>query len=152
MAISGTGIMAKWRAEALERLPELREQIESAAEIMAFWIEASLAFQRAYECQPPDESLISRVYAFADWCKTAPRLQHPGRDPSTAVMLAFYEHIPTIAAARREMPKWFTYDEVAGNKPVFAYYIGDTEYQRLLRDMSSRRDLYQPRKSVQYDR
>ena len=46
--------MARWRAEALERLPEMRETITSAQCVMALWIELELAFERAYEAKPRD--------------------------------------------------------------------------------------------------
>jgi hypothetical protein len=139
--------MARWRAEALNRLPELREKIDSAQEIMAFWIDAFLAFRRAYERQPPDESLILRIYSFADWCEAAPRVDDAGRDPSTAVVVAFYEDIPTVPAAWEDMPRWFTYAQITENKPVFAHHLDEEAYQKLLQHMQRNRDLYRPRDS-----
>jgi hypothetical protein len=41
--IKDKNVMARWRAEALERLPELRKAIDSADEIMALWIDIVLA-------------------------------------------------------------------------------------------------------------
>jgi hypothetical protein len=139
--------MARWRVEALKRLPELKEKIESAPQIMAFWIEALHAFEDAYDQKPPDESLISRVYDFADWCEIAPRNPDAERDPLTAVNLCFYEHIPTIPAARADMPKWFTFLEVSENRSIFSYLVGQDDYQQLLQHMQRNRRLYLPRKS-----
>ena len=112
---------------------------------MAFWIEARLAFQRAYERKPLDESLISRIYSYADWCANARRGPDAGHDPSTAIVVSFFEDIPTIPAAREDMPRWFTYAEVAENRPIFSYHIGEEEYQRLLQHMDRNRHLYKPR-------
>ncbi len=112
---------------------------------MAFWIEVGLAFKRAYDQKPPDESLIFRIYSYADWCANARHGPDAGHDPRTAVVVAFFEHIPTIPAAREDMPRWFTYEEVAQNRPNFSYHIGDEEYQCLLRHMRVNRHLYKPR-------
>lgn len=101
--------MAKWRAKAIELFPELRRQIAESPEIMYFWCnELRIPFEAAYDAVPRDESLIARVYAFADWCRRAPRDRDVGRDPFTAVMVAFVEHIPQHPAAREDMPRWFT--------------------------------------------
>jgi hypothetical protein len=140
--------MARWRAEALKGLPELRKKINSADNIMALWIEALYAFEQAYRGNPPDESLIARVYAFADWCMGAPRGPDAGHDPLSAVMIGFYESIPTFPAAREDMPRWFTYDEVAQSRAVFSYLIGDEEYQRLLEHMRKNISRYRPRASL----
>jgi hypothetical protein len=137
--------MARWRAEALKRLPELRKAIDSAHEIMAFWIEAQSTFRRAYEQDPRDESLIERTYAFADWCANARRGPDAGHDPSTAIVVAFYEDIPTIPAARDDMPRWFTYSEVAESKAIFSYHLTDNDFGLLLRHMHRNRHLYRPR-------
>jgi hypothetical protein len=137
--------MARWRAEALQRLPELRTQIDSAPGIMAFWGEAWFAFRRAYEQNPRNESLIERTYAFADWCANARRGPDAGKDPSTAIVVSFYEDIPTVPAARDDMPRWFTYAEVADSKAVFSYHLNDEEFGHLLRHMHRNRHLYRPR-------
>jgi len=50
--------MARWRAEAPKRLPELRDVITSADSVMALWFELQSAFEEAYRADPPDESLI----------------------------------------------------------------------------------------------
>lgn len=141
--------MARWRNEALRLLPELKEYIESADQIMAFWIAAMLAFQFAYERSTADESLISRIYTFADWCLAAPRGSDAGHDPCTAVMIAFYESIPTIAAAREDMLNWFTRKEVVSLKDIFSYHIGETGFGELLQHMYQNRRLYRNRKTIE---
>ncbi len=137
--------MARWRAEALRRLPELRSAIDSAHQIMAFWIDAGEAFRRAYAEQPPNESLIARIYSYADWCLNAPRVSDAGHDPSTAVVVAFFEHVPTIPAAWRDMPRWFTFAEIAESKAIFSYHLSEIEFESLLAHMQRNRRLYRPR-------
>jgi hypothetical protein len=137
--------MAKWRAEAIQRLPELRRVIAEAETVMAAWIELRMAFEDAYEAEPPDDSLIARIYSFADWCLDAPRNADAGRDPFTAVLVAFYEDIPTIKAARDDMPRWFTYDEVARNRQVFSYHLRPEEFDALVLHMARNRHRYVPR-------
>jgi hypothetical protein len=137
--------MAKWRAEALARLPELRTQIDGADSVMALWSELWWAFERAYKAEPPDEQLISRIYSFADWCVQAPRNGDASHDPLTAVVVCFYEDIPRFGPARDDMPRWFTYEEVAESRSVFAYMIGELKYFELLRYMDKHRKRYVPR-------
>ena len=139
--------MAKWRAQALSRLPELHRDIAESDSIMALWIELTYAFERAYKSDLPDESLIARIYSFADWCTQAPRNSDAGRDPSTAAVVAFYEHIPTIPEARQDMPRWFRYTEVAQSRDVFSYLIGEQSYQELLAHIQRHQHLYRPRPS-----
>jgi hypothetical protein len=142
-------VMARWRAEALQRLPELRDVITSADSVMALWIELLSAFEKAYRSDPWDESLIGRIYSFADWCMNAPRGPDAGHDPMSAVTVAFYEDIPAFKPARDDMPRWFPYAEVANNRQVFAYLIGDEKYDELVKHMAKNRHRYQPRPSAE---
>ena len=134
--------MARWRSAAIERLPELREIIASAENVMALWSELTAKFAAAYEAEPRDEDLIARIYAYADWCATAPRCNDAANDPSTAVVIAFYEHIATIPAAREDMPRWFRFEEVADNRKIFCYLIGERECENLLAHMQRNRNRY----------
>lgn len=137
--------MALWRVEAIKRLPELRREIQSADSVMALWIDVFFAFRRAYEQEPRDESLIARVYDFADWCMHAARGPDAGHDPASAATVGFYEDIPTLDAARDDMPRWLRYSEVAGSKPVFSYMIGDEKYDELVHHMARNQHRYQSR-------
>jgi hypothetical protein len=133
--------MSRWRSAAIERLPELRGIIASAENIMSLWIELKMVFQDAYR-DPRNDDLIERIYSYADWCWDAPRHKDAGRDPSTAVTVAFFEDIPRIPAAREDMPRWFTFEEVAANKELFLYSIGEAKFKSLLADMQKKRHLY----------
>jgi hypothetical protein len=138
-------IMARWRAEAIKRLPELQKVIASSDSVLALWAELFYAFEDAYRADLPDESLIARIYSFADWCVEAPRGRDASHDPVTAVTVCFYEMVPTCRPARDDMPRWFEYSEVAENKQVFAYMIGDEQYGELLKYMAKHQNRYQPR-------
>ncbi len=137
--------MSRWRAEALERLPELRQTIASAENVMALWTELTWAFQDAYRAEPRNEALIARIYSYADWCSIAPRHADAAQDPLTAVTIAFHEEIPTCGPAREDMPRWFRYSEIAQGRQVFAYLIGDEEYEALLEYMKRNQRRYIPR-------
>jgi hypothetical protein len=141
----GESNVARWRAAAIERIPELREVIASAENIFALWIDLSMGFARAYQRKSYDKALVAKIYSFADWCIQAPRGCLAERDPLTAVTVCFYEDIPTIPAARQDMPRWFTYEEVAENRAVFSYLIGDAEYDKLVQYMTANRRRYEPR-------
>lgn len=110
--------------------------IAEADEVMALWCELREPFVFAY--QPPrNDDLIARIYSYANWCLSAPRNDHPGRDPLTAVYVAFYEDIPTCQAAREDMPRWFRADDVARGRDVFSYHIGEESFEELLAYMRS---------------
>lgn len=137
--------MARWRAEAIERLPELRQVIAAADNVMALWIELVDSFHEAYRNEPRNDSRIGRIYSYADWCLRAPRRPEADHDPFTAVVVCFYEDIPTDPVARDDMPRWFPCKEVEQNRKVFAYHLSDEEYEALVRHMSAHRNLYRPR-------
>ena len=135
--------MARWRSAAIDRLPELREIIAKAETLMSLWIELHFAFDKAYR-EPRNDDLIARIYSYADWCLRAP---HPegadaGHDPLTAVMVAFYEDIPRSKAAREDMPRWFTYNEIAQNRSTFAYHLSDEAFDALLSHMKQHAKRY----------
>ena len=85
------------------------------------------------------------VYAYADWCMSAPSTADASTDPATAVIVCFYEDIPATHGARADMPRWFTFDEVANNRTIFTYMIGDDSYRDLIAYMARRRHLHVPR-------
>lgn len=137
--------MARWRSAAIERLPELRKTIAKAENIMLLWIELHLAFDNAYR-EPANDDLIARIYSYADWCLSAPRSEDASHDPSTAVAVAFFEHIPQSKAACEDMPKWFSYDEVAKSRSIFSDHIGDKAFDELLAHMkkNAKRFVWRP--------
>ncbi len=121
-----------WREKASEMLPELGEYLGDADGPMAFWIEVGMAFEHAYE-EPRNNELIARIYAYAFWCmEHGERHNSPGRDLPTCVAVCFLEHIPTISAARAEMPRWFSREEVVASREVFSYLLDKGEFEQVL--------------------
>lgn len=137
--------MALWRAEAAGRLPQLQSKIAAAETVMALWIELLRDFEEAYRSTPPDEQLIAGVYSFADWCLLAPRNDDAGRDPTTAVVVVFHEHIATVPAARDDMPRWFTAEQVLQNRSVFGRFVDDSTFAELMRQLRRNRHRYRGR-------
>src|SRR5688500_2281147 len=115
--------MALWRAEAIARLPELQRTIAAADSVMALWTELSIDFKQAYERKPRNDSLIARIYSYADWCVTAPRGADARHDPLSAVAACFYEHIPRHDLARHDMPRWFLAKDVEFARRTFSYLL-----------------------------
>ncbi|MES2463437.1 MAG: hypothetical protein V4671_22920 [Armatimonadota bacterium] len=142
-----------WRTKAVEAFPEMTEVFEEVENPMGLWLTLADAFERAYD-EPRDESLIQRIYAFADWCLVQKREKDADQDLPSCVAVCFYEHIPTRKASREDMPRWFTWQEVAGMRSIFGYHLADDEFDQLRRlfadsDESSRkRKRRQPRKKA----
>ncbi len=126
-------VVSDWRRQAQEMLPELMDEISDAVTPMQLWIEIGFAFDNAYN-EPRNEDLIRRIYSFASWCVKQPQIvdAQAQDDLFTCVVVCFYEDIPANKAARADMPRWFTKEEVQQNKEVFSYSISEGDYQELL--------------------
>lgn len=133
--------MARWRAAAIERMPDLKSLVESSKTISELWVGLCDEFAIAYD-KPMNEDVIAQIYAFADWCVEAPRCDEDGRDPFSAVVVGFYESIPTLPNARDDMPRWFKYSAVKDNRLVFSYLIGDEAFEKLLEHMKQNQKKY----------
>ncbi len=112
-------------------LPELAQEIDDSFDAMMLWTEIAVAFEKAYD-EPRDESLIKRVYLFSRWC-----LEQETDDPAanhlpTCAIVCFYEHLPTRASMRDDMPRWFTRRDVLGMEAVFKYFLDPGEFEKLL--------------------
>src|SRR5215469_566310 len=84
-----------WRETAEAKFPELRDAVHEAENAYMLWFELRLAFERAYESEPRNESMIRRVYEFANWCDKQPRGETAEDDLLTVVAVCFYEHLPS---------------------------------------------------------
>lgn len=122
--------LVDWRSKAAEMLPELVEEIAEAINPMELWIEMGFAFDASYK-EPRNEDLIRRIYGFADWCLEQPQTDSAEDDLPTNVIIGFYEDIPRNKAAREDMPRWFTLEDIVRNKAVFSYHISEAEYEEL---------------------
>src|SRR3569623_1401675 len=96
--------MSEWRRKASEMLPEMQGIISGAWSPMSLWIELHLEFERAFRAS--NSEVIQRILKYARWCWKA---RSP--DTVTAVMCAFFEHLPENEKMRSEIPKWFSASE-----------------------------------------
>ena len=123
-----------WRHEAISRFPELKDKLEDERDIETpymLWFDLIDLFKKAYE-SPKDDTMINRVYSFADWCVNQPEGSTAEDDLGTCVCVCFYEEIPTCPGAIEEMPKWFSHSDVLAMKSTFSYSVGEEGFQQIL--------------------
>ena len=120
-----------WGKEALSRFPDLIDRFDRVDSSYSLWFELTDAFTNAYKA-PKNDDLITRIYAFADWCCSQPEGTSASNDLGTVVCSCFYEHIPESPEALLEMPKWFSRSDVLAMKPIFSYMVGEAGFQRIL--------------------
>jgi hypothetical protein len=125
--------MCNWREKADEFFPDLAEELSWTDSPMSLWVALYTEFVIAYE-EPRDESLIRRVYEFAEWCmeQEQPGVKDASQHLLTCVAVCFWEPLPTNRLARADMPRWFTYEDIALNRRIFSYFLSDTEFEELL--------------------
>ncbi len=119
--------MSAWKRVALEKLPEYRGVIDNVDSPMALWVELSFHFQQACETAAPD-NLIRRFYEYARWCLQSPGTGSELSDAGTAAICAFYEHLPKIPAARRDLARWLTGAEFSDLRDAFHYHLSEQEF------------------------
>jgi hypothetical protein len=124
-----------WKSTASDLFPELRERFTDADTPYLLWFELLAAFEAAYDEVPPDESMIARIYQFCDWCIEAPGGETAADDLCTCAIVSFLEHVPEHPAAREDMPRWLSYEEVAESETFFAYHLGHAGFEELKRHM-----------------
>ena len=127
--------MSRWRRRALADIPDLRQVIEEAPTVMSLWIELYSALTAAYESKPPDEEQVRQIYRHALWTLE----ESPGEDARTAVVVAFFEHLPTHAAVRADVHRWIQPDVFHGLQPVFKYFLSDQELEAFRVEYQQRR-------------
>jgi hypothetical protein len=121
----------EWGREAFNRFPELIDRFDFVESPSSLWIELRFAFDKAYK-EPRNENLISRIYAYADWCCVQPGATTAEDDLGSCVVVCFYEHIPESPEALEDMPRWFKLSDVHLMKETFSYMVGEEGFQRIL--------------------
>jgi hypothetical protein len=134
--------MSSWRGKAIEILPELRTAIEESPTPYRLWFVLWDAFKHAYDQSPRDESLIRRIYQYSDWCIDQPQGDTASDDLTTCVAVTFYEHIPQHQAARDDMLRWFTLEDITSMERIFNRMIGPSEYAELKRYVTKHQNMY----------
>jgi hypothetical protein len=142
--------MEPWREKAADVFPELWSVWENADSPYGLWLELRLAFEKAYDKTPPDESLIARIYRYADWCDGQPRGLSAEDDLLTIVAVSFYEHIPQHPRARQDMPRWWQPEDLVDDGPdrkprsIFRYNLTAEEFEELKRFLDREKDRCDP--------
>ncbi len=123
--------MTPWRQKAEEMFPELCERFAEADTPYLLWFELRAAFERAYEGEPRDESMIRRIYRYSDWCADQPQGETAADDLLTCVAVCFYEHIPGHPAAREDMPRWWCAEDLDCEPHVMQHHLTQEEFREL---------------------
>lgn len=126
--------MSAWKRQALTLLPEHREIIEAAESPMALWIDLHLEFDRAMA--NPESELIKRFLRYAAWCISSAAGKLPS-DTSTAVVCAFYEHLPQKQSNWPHFRKWFSRSEFDSLLPIFSYHISAQQLEALKKSFAN---------------
>ena len=142
--------MPPWRETALELLPELGEKITDPEIDTPYllWFEIRDAFERAYDQSQLDDSLISRIYRYADWCAAAPRGDTAEDDLLTCTCVCFYEHVAQHPAARHDMPRWIPYQDFIASEQIFRYHLTEEEFVALKQHFYDHRHDFVPRPTI----
>ena len=116
-------------------MPSLRTTIEDAPNVMSLWIEFNQELEAAYDARPPDEERIRAIYRYALWA-----LQESGNDDVvTAVVVAFFEHLPTRAAVRDDVYRWFSPEVFCSLEAPFRYFLSEEEFVAFRSEYQRRR-------------
>ena len=142
--------MTSWREKAFELVPELGEKITDPdiETPNMLWFELWDAFRKAHDASPRDESLIGRIYAYADWCLTASHDGSIADELATSACVGFLENLPQHSATREDMPRWISYQDFIGSEQVFRYGITEEEFVALKQHFYKHRHDFVPRPTI----
>ncbi|HEY0100870.1 MAG TPA: hypothetical protein VGB76_18125 [Pyrinomonadaceae bacterium] len=128
--------MSVWRRVALEKIPKLRRLIEAAPNIMALWIELQLKLaDDALYKTPSQEKTIAGIFDYASWCLN----KSHNRDTQTAVVCAFYEHLPLMDEARKDLANRLSMEDFLRLRERFKYLLTDEEHEEFTREFLERK-------------
>lgn len=121
------------RRTAIERLPELAKEIGDATSPAGAWMAIEQAFQAAYDAEPKNQDLISRVYAYADWRMKFGHKDEGDSDVRSVVDVCFYEMIPGDRKSLLDMPRWFTFEQAMAMRKRLDFVATDEQWEEVLR-------------------
>lgn len=127
-----TPLMTSWKQKAEVMFPELTSQFEETDTPYLLWFALRSAFERACEEEPRDESMIMRIYQYSDWCADQPQGETATDDLLTCVAVCFFEHIPEHPAAREDMPRWWSAEDLAYEQHVMQHRLSEEEFRELV--------------------
>jgi hypothetical protein len=124
----------RWRAVALQLFPEFRSEIKQAESAHGVFFELFPAIRDAYWSNPIDEDRIERIYEYAFWC-IAPD-QHP--DEQGAALASFFEHLPGITQAWRDLPRWATPEQISMlRERLREYLVEESSYSAAMAELDA---------------
>jgi len=122
-----------WKKEAIKRFPEFSvEDHERWDSPHIAWQDITIAFRDAYK-YPRNEDFIKRVYEYAHWCMRQPEGRSADDDLGSMTIVGFFEDVPTSEEAMKDMPRWFTLDQVIHMEETFSYMVGKEGFQKILK-------------------
>ncbi len=121
----------EWMTEAHRRFGDREDVFEYVETPYSLWSNLRDVFKRAYD-YPYKEADIRSIYEFADWSCRQPRGETAEDDLLTCVAICFYEHIPEVEAALKDLPRWFKLSEIMTMRQIFSYQVGDAGFERML--------------------
>jgi hypothetical protein len=130
--------VALWRRQALTELPELKSLVEASPSVMALWIELEPRLAAAYRAQPADEETIRCIYRLA----LSTLRNSPDPEAMTAVLVAFFEHLPTRPEVRADIHRWIEPSVFQELESAFGYFLAPDEVAALRREYHARRDAW----------
>jgi hypothetical protein len=120
-----------WLEEAHRRFGDRKEVFAYVESPYDIWANLRDVFAAAYT-YPFNESDIRSIYEYADWSCRQPRRDSAADDLLTAVAVGFYEHIPEVPAAIKDLPRWFKLDEILTMREILSYHVGATGFEQLI--------------------
>lgn len=121
----------EWLDEARRRFGDREDVFKYVDSPYSLWTNLRDVFKRAYD-YPYKEADIRAIYEYADWSCRQPRRETAEDDLLTCVAACFYEHIPEIEAALKDLPRWFKLSEVLTMREIFSYQVGEAGFERML--------------------
>ncbi len=95
---------------------------------MSLWMELRLRFDELMK--KGDSGPVNQILRFAAWC-ISPESGRLPNDTSTAVAVAFYEHLPQNRDYWRYFPQWFPKREFNELLAVFGYHLNQQDIYEL---------------------
>ena len=122
--------MEDWRIRALERLPELEDEINgNQGGPMGFLSDLFFALTTAYEQNPVNDDLIGRIYDYAAWCFQQPDTGNAETDLSSAAAVGLIEDLPLSKAVSADLYRWLSIETFEGFESLFRYHLSEEEYR-----------------------
>jgi hypothetical protein len=116
---SVSGVVERWRAEALRALPELRQLLENEKIVFspyALWFELLPRVRQAH--RDHDDDFLARAYSLADWCR-----RQPEKDLWNSVGVCFYEHLFDEVWMRPLVARWLSREAVVDAWGLWEYFL-----------------------------